>query len=128
MDIKYQVVCVTCGNLVCKAATARHMREAHLEKEAKQFQCDSPCTAVFKRAANLKKHKDGNLCLLKKEPCPHCHKVVKGSIKTHIQRSNCAGRYPCVDCNFSFATKQMLKDHIETHHNLIVTELLVIAP
>ena len=101
------------------------MREVHRERP-NSFHCDLPCTASFKRAATLEVHKLGNLCLLKKKPCSHCGNLIRGSINTHIDRYNCPGKYPCSECNYSFATKKMLSDHKQITHTL--TGLVVVVP
>ena len=79
--------------------------------------CEPPCPHICKRREQLKAHQETDICVAGQfdKVCLYCKEVVVGSMRTHLERYNCSSKYPCSQCNLSFAKKEQYVEHMKTH-------------
>ena len=108
--------CEICGTEVGNLKNLKdHLRTVHGEHSHKCDLCEYTCT----NKGALTKHRKGHFLTL--QECPICQKKVK-QLKRHAMRcmsKNKAKRYPCNQCDKTFAFANGLKTHVNHIHRQI---------
>ena len=104
--------CLQCG---AKFRSKYNLVEVHTTSHTKNYCCDQ-CGKGFKRAENLKAHKELHL-EERKYKCQLCGKSynIKRGLMVHMLAHNDIKNYHCDLCGKSYRTNSSLKQHMGSH-------------